>query len=479
MSEFPRGRVVLKQADNDVLTQVGPGTAMGSVLRRYWIPVLLREELPEPDGAPARVRLLGEDLVAFRDTSGTAGLLGALCPHRGAPLFFGRNERSGLRCMYHGWKFAVDGRCVDMPNVPADSDFKSRVRHTSYPCAERNGMIWAYLGPGEPPPPPAHDWAGLPPEHIVVSKQLLYCNYAQALEGDLDPSHISFLHSSLEAFREFERQSAAAAAAEAPSPAPGPQQLTPELESIYWRLDPRPVIMVMPTEYGMFSGARRGAGAEHYYYRFNHFIMPFFAGIPRDAGAQAQVNAWVPVDDEHTLVWRITYRPERPFTDGERAEQLNGMDAHVSPRGYLAETAQPGSRWIPALNRDNDYGLDRTVERTQRYAGVTGVWAQDRACTEGMGAIIDRTQERLASSDLPVIQMRRILIRAARELERAGVEPPGVRLVPGVSAIPTGVRRREQTWPEVAGTVADEVSPGFRRAAAADTEPAGEEQCRP
>ena len=342
---------MLKQAENELLTRVGPGTAMGAVMRRYWIPVLLREEIPDPDGDPVRVRLLGEDLVAFRDSTGAVGLLGASCPHRGAPLFFGRNERSGLRCMYHGWKFTVDGRCTEMPNVPPASDFKARIRHTSYPCVERHGMVWAYLGPERPVPSfPAMDWTDLPPDHLVASKQLLSCNYAQAMEGDFDPSHISFLHSSLAAFRQFEELAAGGERATAPSPDAG-GELTPELEHVYWALDPRPVIMAIETENGLFSGARREAGAGHYYYRFNHFIMPFFAGIPRDAGAQAQVNAWVPVDDETTMVWRITYRPERPLTEQERAEQLSGLDAHVAPGGYLPPTAAPGSRWVPALNR--------------------------------------------------------------------------------------------------------------------------------
>jgi hypothetical protein len=141
--------------------------------------------------------------------------------------------------------------------------------------------------------------------------------------------------------------------------------------------------------------------------------MPFFAGIPRDVWLPRRSQRLVPVDDETTMVWRITYRPERPLTEQERPEQLSGLDAHVAPGGYLPPTAAPGSRWVPALNQANDYGLDRQAERTTRYAGVPGVWAQDRACTEAMGAIIDRTQEHLASSDLPVIKMRRLLIRVA------------------------------------------------------------------
>jgi len=444
---------MLTAEQNRMLTSVAAGTPIGSLMRRYWIPVLLSSELPDRDGDPERIRVLGEDLIAFRDSDGAVGLLGANCPHRGAPLYFGRNERGGLRCMYHGWKFDTNGRCMDMPNVPPQSDFKDRVRHLSYPCRELGGVIWAYLGPPKSVPDlPAFDWLRLDPAHVVMSKQLLFCNYLQGMEGDFDPSHISFLHSTLDAFMEFERHTVGHAADAAPEP---DGELTPELEDIYWKLDPRPSIMVLATEYGLFTGARRGAGRGSYYYRFNHFVMPFYAGIPRDVGSAAQVNAWVPIDDEKTMVWRITYRPEQRFTDDERREQLSGRDAHVAPTGYLAPTAEPGSRWIPALNRSNDYGLDRQRQRTLAYSGVPGVWAQDRACTEGMGAIIDRTQERLASSDVGITQLRRILLRAARALSENGIDPPGVRQTPTVPAIPTGIYSRELSWPDIARRVRD------------------------
>src|SRR4051794_33699126 len=182
---------MLSKEDNELLTRVGPGTPTGELLRRYWQPALLAAELPEPDGAPLRVRLLGEDLVAFRDTSGQVGLLGAHCPHRGASLFFGRNEECGLRCVYHGWKFDVTGQCVDMPSEPPESNFKDKIHHIAYPCAERGGVIWAYLGPSSPVPPlPALEWINLPPEQRFQAKRMQYCNWVQALEGDIDQSHV-------------------------------------------------------------------------------------------------------------------------------------------------------------------------------------------------------------------------------------------------------------------------------------------------
>src|ERR1700677_2951239 len=176
---------MLTPADNQRLTRVGPGTPMGTLLRRYWLPALLSEEVAEPDGAPVRVRLLGEDLIAFRDTDGAVGLVSAFCPHRRAPMFFGRNEECGLRCVYHGWKFDVTGQCVDMPSEPAQSSFKDRVRVRAYPTTERGGIIWAYLG-SRSTPPPLPDIEGNMDEKATASAFMRNCNWMQALEGDMD-----------------------------------------------------------------------------------------------------------------------------------------------------------------------------------------------------------------------------------------------------------------------------------------------------
>src|SRR5215510_15842585 len=190
---------MLTREDNELVTNTNAGTPMGELFRRFWLPIALSEELPGPDGVPLRVKMLGEQLIAFRATDGRVGLIDAYCPHRGAPLFFGRNEEDGLRCIYHGWKFDTCGNCLEMPNMPAASDYKDKVRAPSYPCLERHGILWAYLGPlDRPPAPPEPDWSELPVEHKLITKQYLECNYAQALEGDLDPSHVSFLHAALD-----------------------------------------------------------------------------------------------------------------------------------------------------------------------------------------------------------------------------------------------------------------------------------------
>src|SRR5712671_5582604 len=184
---------MLKQEDNELITRCGPGTPMGSLMREYWVPAMLSSELPHPDSDPVRVLLLNEQLIAFRDSNGKVGLLANNCPHRGASLFFGRNEEAGMRCVYHGWKFAVDGTCIDMPNEPAESDFRTRVRATAYPCRERGGIIWTYMGPpAQQPELPDLEWALVPEDQRYLSKRLQETNYAQAMEGGIDSSHVSF-----------------------------------------------------------------------------------------------------------------------------------------------------------------------------------------------------------------------------------------------------------------------------------------------
>ena len=190
---------MLSHVDNELLGRVRRGTPMGELLRQYWLPFLPSSELPMPDGPPKKVRLLGEDLVAFRDTQGQVGLLSANCPHRGASLFFGRNEGCGLRCVYHGWKFDVTGRCIDMPNEPAESTFKDKVDARAYPCRDVNGVVWTYMGPRSAPPPlSAFEINTLPPEQVYPPLVMLEeCNWVQALEGDIDSSHIDYVHAKL------------------------------------------------------------------------------------------------------------------------------------------------------------------------------------------------------------------------------------------------------------------------------------------
>src|SRR6266536_6368011 len=192
---------MLKQEDNELVTRTGPGTPMGNLMRQYWIPAMLSSELPEPDCTPVRVLLLNEKLIGFRDSNGEVGLLANHCPHRGASLWFGRNEECGLRCVYHGWKWDVHGNCVDMPNEPPESNFKDKVKAVAYPCREAGGVVWAYMGPPEQQPEvlPQFEWTLVPPEQRVVSKLLQESNWVQGLEGGIDSSHVSFLHSNLDA----------------------------------------------------------------------------------------------------------------------------------------------------------------------------------------------------------------------------------------------------------------------------------------
>lgn len=435
---------MLSREDNELLTRVGPGTPMGNLMRQFWQPALLSSELPEPDGPPLRVRLLGEDLVAFRDSQGRIGLLGARCPHRGAPLFFGRNEEGGLRCIYHGWKFDTNGRCLAMPNVPVESDYKDKVCATAYGCVERNGIIWAYMGHlAEPPALPELEWAALPVEHKLITKQYLECNYAQALEGDLDPSHVSFLHAPLDPRGQADYQASAGI------PLSDRHLDDAALEPIVKAQDKHPLITVLKTDYGLFVGARRDAGADRYYWRFTQLVMPFYVFVPGAVDSPLHCNAWVPLDDEHTIVWRVQYLPDRPFTERELARLQTGLGAHVPLDGYLPGTSAPASGWVPRAHRGNDYLQDRQVQRTVSFSGIRGIWAQDRACTEGMGAIADRTQEHLGPSDVTVIQMRRLLLTAATALKEHGTPPPGLGVTPPIVPSPTVFLPKSLTWEEL------------------------------
>jgi phthalate 4,5-dioxygenase oxygenase subunit len=397
---------MLSPNENELLTQVGPHTPVGDLIRQYWIPALMSSELPTPDGSPLRVRLLGENLIAFRTTSGNVGLLAHGCPHRGASLFFGRNEAEGLRCVYHGWKFDVGGRCVDMPSEPPDSDFKHKVRARAYPCHERNGIVWAYMGPREAPPPlPDLEPNLLPDVQVEMWTALRECNWVQALEGDIDTAHLALLHLG----------------------SVSPDQVTPGTFDYYAVYDRAPRYKVVDTDYGTMYGAYRPAQEDTYYWRIAQFLFPFYTLIPTGVlGEQILVRAWVPVDDHHTMFWGIAVPHTRTRSDGRRSS----TDAQPFPGTagrpeFLPNTADWLGRWRLKANASNDYGLDREVQRTQSYTGIDGIHLQDQAITESMRPIVDRTQEHLGTSDAMIIRTRRRLIRAAIDL-RAGMTPPAV-----------------------------------------------------
>ena len=397
---------MLSAEQNERIVRVGPGTRMGSALRAYWLPALLSEEIAA-DGPPLRVRLLGEDLVAFRDTTGQVGLIQNNCPHRGASLFFGRNEEGGIRCVYHGWKFDITGTCVDMPNEPAESDFKDRVRAAAYPTRERNGVIWAYLGPpARIPALPSLEWNLVDAGQRYTTKRVQECNWVQAVEGGIDPSHSGFLHAPLQV---------------------DPSTISPRDR---YRLDKQPRFALLETEYGLRIGARRVADERRVYWSVTHFMMPFYNAFNSGGGEDAQPSvggfAWVPIDDTTTMAWCFTWNPLRQLREDERDDHPRvRMGVHLTPSARLKATSAPGGAWRPVANRTNDYLLDREVQRTRRFFGVPGISPQDAAVQESMGRIADRTREHLGSSDSAVIRARRLWLSALDETAQGGI-PLGV-----------------------------------------------------
>jgi nitrite reductase/ring-hydroxylating ferredoxin subunit len=366
---------------------------MGELFRRFWLPVLVPDQLDEPDGEPARVRILGEDLVAFRDTNGAIGIVNAFCPHRRAPLFFGRNEECGLRCVYHGWKFDVQGNCVDMPSEPPESDFKDRIQIKSYPAREWGGAIWVYMGPPEHQPElPELEWATLPAAQRRVAMWIVESNWLQVLEGNVDTAHVSFLHSANDGI-------------------PGVRE-----EGL---VDKAPRLMVVENDVGFAYGGRRATRDGSYYWRVTQFLMPMYTLIPGPTWPRACVGV-VPIDDHHTLRVQIGYNPEAPLTGESRFTTRELGEFRLSD-GVMIDT------WIPTENRSNRYGLDREMQRRVNYSGIQGIETQDRAMTEGMGYICDRTEEHLGSSDLAVIAARRILEKRAQDLQK-GTPPAAAKL---------------------------------------------------
>ena len=383
---------MLKHEDNLMLTQVGSGTPMGNLLRYFWMPALLEEEVKEPDCAPVRLRLLGEDLVAFRDSDGRVGILDAYCPHRRVHLYFGRNEECGLRCVYHGWKFDVTGQCTDMPSEPPGSDFARKVRIASYPTRVRGGVVWIYMGPRERmPEPPDFEWSRLPVPQRSVIKRVQECNWAQVVEGGIDSSHLSFLHSRLDGNR------LSSTGRKFPS---------------YALNDSHPVIEVKETAYGLLVGARRDAESDSYYWRISQYLLPAYSMVAATIEGSDSLNepyighAWVPIDDENTWVWTFSAFPKRPMT-GEERTRLAGATGIWGPID---------ENFRPLLDRRNDYGLDREAQKTRTFTGIDGTANQDAAVQESMGRIVDRSRERLGSSDMAIIAWRRMMLSLAKDL---------------------------------------------------------------
>jgi phenylpropionate dioxygenase-like ring-hydroxylating dioxygenase large terminal subunit len=394
---------MLTQAQNDTLTRTGPGTAMGALFRRFWIPVLLSRELAERDGPPVRVTVLGEDLVAFRDNAGRVGLVEARCPHRGANLFFGRNEEGGLRCAYHGWKFDVRGRCLEIPTMDRGAatyeNLRERAQLAAYPTQEWGEFIWAYLGPlKDMPPLPDMEFALVGPTHRYVSKKLQECNWAQSAEGAVDTAHFSFLHSPVGDGEDM--------AAKLP---PG------YAEQIRWmKADGAPRYTVVDHEAGLVLAGGRHAGPGETYWRIAQYLMPNHSLAP--AGSAAQTNhgqTWVPIDDKSCWVFTYSWHPDRPLAEAERAAYAAGSGIH----------AEVDEHYVPVRRRANDYLIDREAQKRESFTGITGISEQDQAIQDSQGFIHDRTRELLGPTDLGVSRLRALMLEAARDLA-AGKAPP-------------------------------------------------------
>ena len=389
---------MLKTEDNDLLTQTGPGTPMGQLFRRYWLPALLAEELPEPDCPPVQLKLLSEPLIAFRDSAGRLGAIEEFCAHRGVSLWFGRNEEGGLRCPYHGWKFDVHGQCVDVPSEDPHSGFRERIKLNGYPMIERGGVLWIYMGPAEcRPPPPEWEFATVPSGQRFVSKRIQECNWMQALEGGIDSSHVSFLHR-------------------------GALQSDPLFKGAagnkYNLQDLRPAFDVVPSEGGLFIGARREAEDDRYYWRITPWVMPSFTMVPPRGDHPVHGHFWVPIDDHNNWAWSFDYLPTRELRPEERQAMLDGHGIHVR---YV-----PGT-YRPLQNRDNDYLMDRAAQKAgTTYSGIEGIAMQDASLQESMGRIQNRSREHLTSTDRGIVMARRRLLQAARDLAERNVAPPGV-----------------------------------------------------
>ena len=410
---------MLTNADNQYLCRIGPGTAMGNVFRQYWLPAIRSDELPAPDCPPLRVKLLGEELIGYRTTSGAVGLMQNSCPHRGASLFFGRNEEEGLRCVYHGWKFDVAGSCIDMPSEPAESNFKNKVRANAYPTQERNGIIWAYMGPREVPPPlPDIEANMLNRDPLKINVLHRACNWMQGLEGELDTIHAAFLHFG---------------SAKLEDQAPGSFN--------FYHIKQRDArFVVRDTGFGASYGAYRPAEDDTFYWRIAHVLFPFYAVPPQGAlGPKVQMNAYVPMDDEHTLQWEIFVNVDEALRRSSFGTEMAGSTTREEQaRARSAANRRPGSVYLPQatgwhgrfnLDQDlsNDYLVDREAQRSGKsFSGIPGVRQQDMAVTETMGPIYNRSREHLGTTDSMIIRARRRWIATARALAEQGVLPPGV-----------------------------------------------------
>jgi phthalate 4,5-dioxygenase len=381
---------VLSNEDNALLTRVGRGTPMGELIRRCWAPACLSEELLEPDCDPIRLRLLGEDLIAFRDSAGRVGVMEEHCPHRGASLFFGRNEAGGLRCLYHGWKIDVDGTILETPCEPAESRMRYHIKHAAYPTVERGDIVWVYLGPRDAQPAfPNLWWMDLPPEKRCVGKVDYDCNFVQAMEGVWDSTHSNVLHSGFQ-FMGWT-----------------PEQIA-ELPREYGSLPTTPMVEAEETPYGFRAAAFKERKDGRWTVSIRPFVVPFHCLL------EDSPHIFVPVDDEHCWLYDVRVN----------AQHLVSRDASLAYRGErVGVDLTPDHHKL--RNQHNNYLQDRQAMRDKEepwsYAGIA--WGKphaDMMMTESMGPIWERWREHLGVSDFGVVTLRARLLSAAHHFMETG-----------------------------------------------------------
>ncbi|HYA27332.1 MAG TPA: Rieske 2Fe-2S domain-containing protein [Acidobacteriota bacterium] len=395
--------------ENETLTRVGPATPMGNLFRHYWLPVVPTAHLKEPGGRPLRVRLLGEDLVLFRTYANQVGLIGAYCPHRLAPLYFGRVEQDGLRCPYHAWKYSPTGKCLEMPNIPPAQQFKDEVEHPGYPCVEKGGIIWTFMGRSKDLPElPDFEFLRVPDEHRIYRLFYQEANYLQVLEGGIDPTHVMWLHSPYDLSDEEMN-------AQQPAQQRAANRLgvtkTPEDVELFER------------EGGFTYGAKRSLGGGKSLWRVNQFIMPCYTMPP--GADQRAARAFVPVDDENCVKWQVRWYPTKEIAEKteEAVRESFPEEAYDPPTNSL-----PFGQIRMKARRSNDYLIDWDIHKSRRI-GIAGVNLQDVCVTEneGPGPIMDRTKEHLCAGDISTIKARMQLLNAAKALREKGTPPPGAR----------------------------------------------------
>ncbi len=388
----------MNQHTSQILTQASAGTAMGNLMRRYWVPVVCSREIAEPDCPPVKVQLMGEKLLAFRDSSGSPALISEFCTHRGVSLYFGRNEEMGIRCSYHGLKFNRHGECVDVPSAPNSPQVCERMRIQAYPCIERGSVVWAYMGPPEhQPAAPEVEWCTLPESHVYVTRRLQECNYLQAMEGGIDTAHVSFVHK-YEVDTDPMHQ--------------GVKALD------YIKADGNVQFTIENTSFGLTLYGKRNGEPDSNYWRVTQWIFPWYTLIPPFGAHSLAGHVWVPIDDHNCWAWSINFHPDKPLSEHELEVMRAGKGIHVE---YESPTSLR-----PLANKDNDYLIDRVAQKEKRsYSGVFGFSAQDYSLQESMGPIQDHEAERLLSTDKAIVMARRMLQQATQDLAQ-GKAPPAL-----------------------------------------------------